>query len=102
MKDTIIIIILIIWIVALPNSYQEIKDSIHIPKEWKFQTGDNPSFLKPDFNKQHWRTTKGDSLPEIKGYSGYKSPGWYNHPNVFPGSYNNTYLLSEYQIFLHQ
>jgi hypothetical protein len=78
MKDIIIIIMLIIWIVAVPDTYQEIKDSIHIPNIWKFKTSDHPSYLKPAFKRPDWQTTQGDGLPEIKWYSGYNSPGWYN------------------------
>ena len=102
MKDKIIIIMLIIWIVALPDSYQEMKDSLHIPKIWKFKTDDNQSFLKSEFNKPNWQTIQRDSLLDIMGYSDYNSRGWYNRQIVLPASYNNTYLITEYQIFLHK
>ena len=36
-------------------SSQNNVNSLELPTEWRFQTGDNPEFSKPDFDDHNWK-----------------------------------------------
>jgi DUF1680 family protein len=73
---------------------QKTSESVEIPKEWNFKTGDNPEFSNPDFVDQDWKTIKADNYWETQGYSGYDGIAWYRAKVIIPSSLkkNNTVL----------
>lgn len=89
-----ILLPLICLIVISCTTRQKTSESLELPKEWKFQTGDNPEFSKPDFVDQEWKTIKVDSFWETQGYAGYDGIAWYRTKVVIPSSLkkNNTIL----------
>ncbi len=103
MKNSNILLLLIYLIVNSCTTNQETNGSHELPKEWKFQTGDNPEFSKPDFVDQDWKTIKVDSFWETQGYAGYDGIAWYRAKVVIPTSLkkNNT-LLQTVRISLGQ
>lgn len=85
---------LICLIVISCTPRQKSIENLELPKEWKFQTGDNPEFSKPDFVDQEWKTMNVDSFWETQGYAGYDGIAWYRTKVVIPSSLkkNNTTL----------
>jgi DUF1680 family protein len=101
MKTKIIFAIIISMIAISCRTNQKTNDFIELPKEWKFQTGDNADFSKPDFNDQAWKTIKVDSFWETQGYPGYDGIAWYRTQVVFPSSLKkNNELLKAVRISL--
>ncbi|MBC7849283.1 MAG: glycoside hydrolase family 127 protein, partial [Chitinophagaceae bacterium] len=94
MKKFNILFPLICLIVISCTTRQKTSESLELPREWKFQTGDNPEFSKPDFLDQEWKTINVDSYWETQGYAGYDGISWYRTKVVIPSSLkkNNTTL----------
>jgi len=94
MTKTHILFPIICLIVISCTPRQKTSESLELPKEWKFQTGDNPEFSKPDFLDQEWKTIFVDSYWETQGYAGYDGIAWYRTKVVIPSSLkkNNTIL----------
>ena len=94
MKNSNILFLLICLIINSCTTNQKTSESLELPKEWKFQTGDNPDFSKPDFVIQEWKTINVDTFWETQGYAGYDGIAWYRTKVVIPSSLkkNNTIL----------
>ena len=73
---------------------QKANTSVELPMEWKFKTGDNVEFSKPDYVDQDWKTIKADNFWETQGSPGYDGIAWYRTKVVIPSSLkkNNTVL----------
>ena len=52
MKNRIIFFMLLCMMSTSFATNQKTSESLELPKEWKFQTGDNADFAKPDFNDE--------------------------------------------------
>lgn len=82
---TKIIFTIIFSIIELPLfAGQQSIVSINLPKEWKFQTGDNPEYSKSDFNDQSWKTIQIGNPWETQGYADYDGIAWYRSRVVIP------------------
>ena len=68
---------------------QKTSESFELPKVWKFQTGDNADFAKPDFNDENWKTISVNSFWETQGYANYNGIAWYRTRIVLPSSLKN-------------
>ena len=44
---------------------------------WKFKTGDNLEWSKPDYNDVSWKTIQAGINWEAEGYAGYDGYAWY-------------------------
>ncbi len=44
---------------------------------WRFHTGDNPDWAKPDFDDSHWSLLRSDKSWDQQGYKGYTGMAWY-------------------------
>ena len=60
--------------------------NIDISKGWKMQTGDNPEYLKPDFDDSGWKSIQVGSPWETEGYANYDGIAWYRLKVVIPSS----------------
>jgi len=94
MKNSIFLLWLICLIINSCTTNQNTSESIKLPKEWKFQTGDNPEFSKQDFVDLEWKAIKVDSFWETQGFAGYDGIAWYRAKVLIPSSLkkNNTVL----------
>ena len=61
-------------------------DGITLPNVWKFTTGDNADYAKPDFNDEAWKTIRVDTFWERQGYDKYDGIAWYRVHVVLPSS----------------
>ena len=60
--------------------------SFMLPKQWKFQTGDNAEFSKIEFDDAAWKEIKIDTFWEKQGYENYDGVAWYRARVVIPSS----------------
>jgi stage II sporulation SpoE-like protein len=44
---------------------------------WRFHTGDDPNWAKPDFDDSHWSLLRSDNTWDQQGYKGYRGMAWY-------------------------
>ena len=86
MKIRIILVIILCIIIISCNNNQQSKESIDLPKEWKFRTGDNPEYSKPDFNDQSWKKIQAGNPWENQGYANYDGIAWYRTRIVIPST----------------
>jgi DUF1680 family protein len=71
-----IILTFLISLVAISYAVsQPTLESVIIPKEWKFEVGDNSEFSKPEYNDQAWG-----------GHERYTGVAWYRTSIVIPSS----------------
>ena len=61
-------------------------NGITLPNVWKFTTGDNADYAKPDFNDEAWKTIRVDTFWERQGYDKYDGIAWYRVHVVLPSS----------------
>ena len=74
---------------------------IVLPNKWKFTTGDNANYAKPDFNDEAWKTIKVDTTWESQGYDKYDGIAWYRIHVVLPSNLKETnQLLQALQLAL--
>ena len=101
MKNILISAIVICLIVSSCTNNQKTNNTIELPKEWKFQTGDNTGYSNTDFNDRSWKSIKVENLWEEQGYSGYDGIAWYRTNIVIPSSLKkSTELLKALRISL--
>lgn len=86
MKNKTISFIIVLLISSSSVFGQKTSASVEIPKEWKFQTGDNPEFSKPGFDDRSWKTIRVDNFWETQGYTNYDGMAWYRTHIVIPSS----------------
>jgi DUF1680 family protein len=87
---TNIIVIFIFSIIALSSiASQQSIESVNLPKEWKFQTGDNPQYSKPEFDDQSWKPIQIGNPWETQGYAVYQGIAWYRTHLLVPSSLKN-------------
>jgi DUF1680 family protein len=84
MKNKVVITIIFSTIAMSCITRQHSGESIDLPKEWKFQTGDNTEYSKPDFADQSWKTIQTGNSWEAQGYTGYDGIAWYRTRIVIP------------------
>ena len=100
MKIAILILSILIGAFKLANSQPQSKN-FNLPKEWKFQSGDNAEFSKPEFNDQDWKKINPDDFWENQDYKGYDGIAWYRTRIVIPSSLkNNDELIKAVRISL--
>ena len=61
-------------------------DSIPLPDNWKFHTGDNPDFSQPGFNDSGWGEIPIGKEWEANGYANYDGIGWYRTKIIIPST----------------
>ena len=86
MKNNVVLIIISGMIVIACTTSQQSGESIDLPKDWKFQTGDNTEYSKPDFADHSWKTIQTGKPWETQGYTGYDGIAWYRTRIVIPSS----------------
>jgi len=89
MKSKVIFFMLLCLVSTSYATNQKTIESLELPKEWKFQTGDNADFAKPDFNDEIWKTIRVDSYWDSQGYANYDGIAWYRTRIVLPSSLKN-------------
>ncbi|MES2223287.1 MAG: SpoIIE family protein phosphatase [Acidobacteriota bacterium] len=52
---------------------------------WRFHTGDNPAWARPDFDDSTWPLLRSDEDWGKQGYKGYSGYAWYRFTVVVPG-----------------
>lgn len=86
MKSKTILYMLFLLVIKSFASSPKADISFMLPKEWKFQTGDNPEYSKPEFNDQTWKAINVEKFWETQGYPDYDGIGWYRTVVVIPST----------------
>jgi len=73
---------LFIWIISITLwgsafSSDNLRREINLTGKWKFRTGDNDEFAKPDYDDSDWDRIYVPSNWEDHGYDGYDGMAWY-------------------------
>jgi len=88
MKKSGILLVLLFFLSlsCTRNSKQNLID-LRIP--WKFRTGDNPEWAKPEMNDSAWYNILPELIWEQQGYKGYDGYAWYRLKIIIPSSLKN-------------
>lgn len=71
---------------------------------WRFHTGDNPAWARPEYDDSGWPLLRSDLPWDVQGYKGYSGMAWYRFEVTLPAKHGplDLYmptLLTSYQIF---
>ena len=78
-----------------------INNDLPLEKGWKFKTGDDLTWAKPDFDDSKWDTIHIGSYWESQGHENYNGVAWYRIKVFIPYSLReNSYLKDNLQIIL--
>lgn len=75
-------------------SYKE-EPSLNLNIEWKFKTGDNPSYALPDYPDSAWKAMPVDRIWESAGFDPYDGYAWYRLHIVIPSKLKEKALLKD-------
>jgi len=93
--------LLIVFLISISSVFGQRESLlVELPKDWKFQTGDQPEFSNPDFDDRDWKSIKVGSYWEKQGYAGYNGIAWYRARVVIPSSIKSQALLETVCILL--
>jgi len=99
MKSIKIVSVLIIGIVTMSfTTKKQINENIELSKVWRFQTGDNPDYSRPDYDDQAWKTINVENFWESQGYANYDGIAWYRTKIVIPTSFKERNEMLKYMI----
>lgn len=60
---------------------------------WRFHTGDDPAWAKPDFDDSKWPLLRSNKDWNQQGYNGYSGMAWYRFQVTVPARLNQVSLL---------
>ena len=78
-----LLIILIAALLVIP----QIEAQNLLQFEWKFKTGDDPSWASPDFDDSGWEILETGTDWELQGYDSYDGFAWYRQKVTIPSSF---------------
>jgi hypothetical protein len=64
----------------------EAPNSVSLEKGWRFHTGDDPTWARPDLDDSAWKPIAPNQLWETQGFDGYDGYAWYRIRFVIPSS----------------
>lgn len=71
---------------------------IELSKVWKFQTGDNLDYSKPDYDDKAWKTINVENFWESQGYANYDGIAWYRTRIMIPASFKERNVMLKYMV----
>jgi hypothetical protein len=75
--------------------------SIDLDKSWKFKTGDEATWSKPDADDSRWDSITTEKKWEDQGYANYDGYGWYRIKVIIPAALKESaYLKDSLKFFL--
>jgi sigma-B regulation protein RsbU (phosphoserine phosphatase) len=77
---------------------------VEIHDQWRFHTGDDPSWSDPNFDDSSWKLLRSDLPWDGQGYPGYRGFAWYRFQVVLPANHSPLTLFipainGNYQVF---
>ena len=66
---------------------------VNLEGNWKFKTGDDKEWKKPDFNDKDWATLMVPGYWESQGYKDYDGYAWYRKAFKAPADLDNNKLV---------
>ncbi len=80
-KLNILILIVLLFLIQ----YKALSQNL-LPEKWKFRTGDNLEWAKPQFDDNGWQEILSGNSWENQGFIGYDGFAWYRATIVFPST----------------
>ena len=77
----------------IPILGQAEEASLELPRQWKFQRGDDPQWSEPAFDDKDWETIRVGK-PWDRNYDGF---GWYRLKVTIPKDWQNDEVFQQYQ-----
>ncbi len=72
---------------------------ILLNKAWKFTTGDNLQYARPEFDDSHWQTIRVDATWNKQGFPQYQGFAWYRIRFFLPSSLREKSALQDSLVF---
>ncbi len=79
--------------IGIYEDTQTIIPEINLEGPWKFKTGDEMAFMKPDLSDENWKSVYVPSSWEIQGFKDYDGIGWYRKAFMIPYSLKGKKLI---------
>ncbi len=73
------------WLLVLTFTSQCFAQDL-LPVQWKFKTGDDPSWASPSLNDAEWNSIAPGEVWERQGFPGYDGFAWYRATFVIPST----------------
>jgi hypothetical protein len=74
-------------------------DFVDLNKGWKFKTGDNLDYAKPDFDDRNWKNIEVNKTWNEQGYPKYVGFAWYRLRVFIPNSLKENAALKDSLVF---
>lgn len=78
--------IILVGILGVRCGVHSNEKNLILTDQWKFETGDNSNFAKPEFDDGTWKIIKVDTFWEKQGYENYDGIAWYRARVILPSS----------------
>ena len=75
------------------NNSVDLVPDINLTGRWKFMTGDNTNWKKPELNDSAWKNLFVPGLWEAQGFGDYDGFAWYRKSFFVPAAYSNTKMV---------
>lgn len=90
-----------VWLLALLLAAGQLQAQVTLTQGWKFHTGDQQQWARPDFNDKDWKPIEAGAPWENQGYKDYNGYGWYRLHVTIPSSLKDrSYLKGDLKISL--
>ena len=92
------LIIMILFVCCSKNNDSRNNDSIvnvDLSKNWKFKTGDDPAWAKPETEDSGWESISVITYWEEQGHNGYDGYAWYRTKVIIPSSLKDNAILKD-------
>ncbi|MDP4280848.1 MAG: beta galactosidase jelly roll domain-containing protein [Bacteroidota bacterium] len=77
MKKLVILFVILAFLAGISCSREKAFSKIDLSGSWKFRTGDNLAWSKPDYSDSSWKEIKPGTIWEYQGYKKYDGFAWY-------------------------
>ncbi len=95
----IFLFLLPVFLLSFTRTIKEIVIPLNL--DWKFITGDNIDYSRPDYDDTAWKTIKVDKIWEEQGYDPYDGYAWFRVKIIIPSDLRKyAYLRDSLKFFM--
>jgi alpha-galactosidase len=99
MKKILFSLLFFVFFTSIKSQTGVDGNSIKLDDGWKFITGDNIDYARPDFNDSQWKSIKVDKPWEEYGYDSYNGIAWYRIKVVINSEFIRNAKLKDKVVF---
>ncbi len=89
------VFVLAILLISCSSQKKDIVKGIKLQNDWKFKTGDNPSYSKPVFDDSGWKAVKVGQTWDKQGYEKLDGFAWYRVKFELPASLKKSSFIKD-------